>query len=780
MAKFVTIHGHFYQPPRENPWYGQIEVQDSAAPWHDWNERVNYECYSRNASSRILDSEAKIKRIVNNYSRISFNFGPTLLSWAEQKAPLLLKSLREADELSRKRFSGHGSAIAQVYNHIIMPLANRRDKITQVRWGMADFENRFGRRTEGMWLAETAADSETLEILSENGIVFTILSPYQALSVRKFGTDKWIDVNGGRIDTSRPYRCYLPSGRYIDIFFYNGALSQAIAFQGLLNDGGTYARKLMESIPNDTENRLAHVATDGESYGHHHKHGDMALAYALDVIDKAPQAALTVYGEFLENNPPQYGVKIVENSSWSCAHGVERWRSDCGCNSGTGYHQKWRRPLRNALDWLRDSVMPDFENSLRKFFDDPWGARDAYIEIVLDHSPDKLDDWLFSHSGRPLDTKDAVKALRLLELQRNALLMYTSCGWFFDDIAGIETVQILCYAARVIELAKRLFGKDLEEEFKKMLALAPGNTQELPDGSKVYEKMVEPLSSERIAAQAAIYSLVVGEPYHQAKIDIIRSENERHCTGTIMIDSILSLGARPFFFAARLTKTHNMICGVTALNERNYDELKAKFFSSQSFDNEELLRSTFGTDIFSFQHLIKDMRQFLLTSLIEEETLAIQNGVRRMLEKYEDIISFMGKSEVMLPRVIQDAAGIILNADIENEFTAKELNISQISSCAEKAHEWGVSLDMRRICYSAAMWLIEKMHLLEESCPNTELTEQIISMLEVSLEKYHWNLGLSEAQNTYYRIISEMGVRNEGRILRLGELLKFSSRMLEE
>ncbi|MCL1941470.1 MAG: DUF3536 domain-containing protein, partial [Synergistaceae bacterium] len=384
MSKYITIHGHFYQPPRENPWYGEIELQDSAAPWHDWNERINSECYLRNTAARILDNQGKITRICNNYSGISFNFGPTLLSWAEKKAPLMLKSLIEADKISQARFSGHGAAISQVYNHMIMPLANLRDKITQVRWGMADFEIRFGRHPEGMWLAEAAVNTETLEVLRDNGIVFTILSPYQAQSVRKMGSDSWADVSGGRIDTTFPYRFNLPSGKYIDIFFYNGEISQEIAFKGLLNNGENYARWLINSIPDELEDRLANAATDGESYGHHHRHGDMALAYCIETINRDPGVILTVYGEFLRKHPPQHIVQIVENSSWSCAHGVERWRSDCGCNTGRGYHQKWREPLRDALDWLRDSIKDEYEREIEKILDDAWGARDAYIQIILD------------------------------------------------------------------------------------------------------------------------------------------------------------------------------------------------------------------------------------------------------------------------------------------------------------------------------------------------------------------------------------------------------------
>ncbi|MCL2767576.1 MAG: DUF3536 domain-containing protein, partial [Synergistaceae bacterium] len=538
MSKYITIHGHFYQPPRENPWYGEIELQESAAPWHDWNERINSECYLRNTAARILDNQGNIAKICNNYSEISFNFGPTLLSWAEKKAPIMLKSLIEADQISRERFSGHGAAISQVYNHMIMPLANLRDKITQVRWGMTDFENKFGRLPEGMWLAETAADTETLEVLSDNGIVFTILSPYQAQSVRKFGSDSWTDVSGGSIDTTLSYRFNLPSGRYIDVFFYNGHISQDIAFKGLLFNGEEFANCLINSIPNDSQDRLISVATDGESYGHHHRHGDMALAYCIDTINRNPGVILTVFGEFLKKHPPCHVVRIIENSSWSCSHGIERWRSDCGCNGGKGYHQKWRGPLRAALDWLRDSIKKDYFTELGKILHDPWSARDAYIEIILDHTTEKVNEWLYSHSRRELTSYESARAIRLLEMQRNALLMYTSCGWFFDDIAGIETVQILCYASRVIDFARELLGKDLEKEFKNRIESALGNTAEYPNGKVVYEKLVEPIriTPERKVAQSAIYSLIMEEALPGVIIDIKKQDGSRYCVGHAMED----------------------------------------------------------------------------------------------------------------------------------------------------------------------------------------------------------------------------------------------------
>src|ERR1700683_1004043 len=324
--RYICVHAHFYQPPRENPWLEAIEIQDSAYPYHDWNERISAECYAPNAACRILDGDKHIIDIVNNYSKISFNFGPTLFSWVESKAPRLYEKIRAADRESVARFGGHGSAIAQAYNHMIMPLANERDKITQVIWGLRDFQHRFERFPEGMWLPEGAVDIPTLEILAAHGIKYTILSPYSAKRVRKLADpgakdDKkrnWKDVSGGGIDPSRAYRVNLLSGKSIAVFFYDGPVSRAVAFEDILSRGEDFAKRLTGAL-SDTRDwpQLAHIATDGETYGHHKAHGDMALGYALRQIDSEKLAQTPVYGEFLEKHPPTHQAEIFENSSWS-------------------------------------------------------------------------------------------------------------------------------------------------------------------------------------------------------------------------------------------------------------------------------------------------------------------------------------------------------------------------------------------------------------------------------------------------------------------------------
>jgi len=512
MERYVCIHGHFYQPPRENPWLEAIELQDSAYPYHDWNERITAECYAPNAKSRILDEKGRIVQMANNYAKISFNFGPTLLAWLEEKAPDVYSAILEADQESCKSFAGHGSALAQAYNHMILPLANRRDKVTQILWGIRDFEHRFGRKPEGMWLPETAVDLETLDILAHHEIRFTILAPHQAHRIRRIGDEKWEEMVGAKIDPTRAYSLRLPSGRSIALFFYDGPISRSVAFEGLLKNGESFAQRLLRGFSEKRKwPQMVHIATDGETYGHHHRFGEMALAFALYSIESKNLARLTNYGEYLEKLPPTHEVEILENTSWSCIHGVERWRSDCGCTTGgnPGWHQAWRAPLRESLDWLRDAIAPAYEEKARQFLKDPWDARNDYIRVILDRSPENTEGFLNQHASRTLNEDEKITVLKLLELQRHAMLMYTSCGWFFSELSGIETNQVIQYACRAVQLAREVFGEDMESQFVELLERAMSNIPELGNGRRIYEKSVKPdtLDLETVGAHYAMSSL---------------------------------------------------------------------------------------------------------------------------------------------------------------------------------------------------------------------------------------------------------------------------------
>lgn len=503
MERYICIHGHFYQPPRESPWLETIEPQESAAPYHDWNERITAECYAPNAASPILDKDKRVVQTVNNYAKISFNFGPTLLSWVEEHRPEVYQAILEADRQSRTRFSGHGSAIAQIYNHMIMPLADRRDKTTQALWGIRDFERRFGRFPEGMWLPETAVDHETLEVLAELGIKFTILGPHQVRGVRGIGDGEWQDTSGGRIDPTRAYLCTLPSGRSINVFVYDGAISHDVSFGDLLHDGELFGKRLMGAMSAKRQwPQIVNIATDGETYGHHRRFADMALAYGCHFIESNGSVALTNYGEYLERHRPTHEVSIVENSSWSCAHGIERWRDDCGCHLGTDpvWNQAWRRPLRNAMDWLRERVDSIYEAAARIHLRDPWEARNDYIGVMLDRSAAAVDRFLERHQRKEIGRDEKARVLKLLEMQKNRLLMFTSCGWFFDEISGIEAVQVMRYAARAIELAGELQGSSLEPDYVKILERAPSNRY--ANGARVYDALVRPAKTDSSGIEA--------------------------------------------------------------------------------------------------------------------------------------------------------------------------------------------------------------------------------------------------------------------------------------
>jgi alpha-amylase/alpha-mannosidase (GH57 family) len=505
----LIIHGHFYQPPRENPWTGIVEAEISAAPFHDWNERIHSECYGPNAFVLIVDPATGQKRIVNNYANISFNFGPTLLSWLERNHGETYTAILEADRLSASKRGGLGNAVAQAYGHAILPLCNERDRRTQIRWGIADFRQRFGRAPEALWLPETACNDQVLGTLIEQGMRFVILAPHQAARARKrvrtrSGSDgvevedqEWRDVNEETIDTSFAYRYSHRdgSGRSMAIFFYDGPISRAIAFENLLKS----SREFVDRLASPSARELVNVATDGETYGHHFKFGDICLAYALEIEAPAQGFRITNYAEYLDEHPLVFEVEIDngpqgEGTSWSCQHGVGRWIRDCGCHTGgePGWNQQWRAPLRQALDFLRDENAAHFEATRGKLFLDPWQARDDSIALVLD--PDQLrDQFLRDHAGRLLAMDELWRALAYLELQRMLLLMYTSCGWFFNDISGIETIQILRYAGRAIDLMAQLGLPLVRERFLEILEQAKSNRPEMGTGSDIYRRFVEPL-----------------------------------------------------------------------------------------------------------------------------------------------------------------------------------------------------------------------------------------------------------------------------------------------
>lgn len=769
--RLVCIHGHFYQPPRENPWLEAIQMQPSAHPYHDWNERVTAECYAANASSRILDEKGLIKEMANNYEMISFNFGPTLLSWMEQKAPEVYGAVLEADQKSRERFSGHGSAIAQAYNHIIMPLAASRDKKTQVLWGIEDFKYRFKRMPEGMWLPETAVDIESLDIMAEQGIKFTILAPHQAKRVRTINAGKWLDVHGGNLDTKRPYVLRLASGRSMAIFFYNGPLSRAVAFEKLLNNGENFAIRLSEGFSDDCDRpQLSHIATDGETYGHHHRFGDMALSYALGYIPARNLAALTNYGEFLETNPPTDEVEIIENTSWSCAHGIERWCSDCGCRVGgeQAWNQVWRAPLRQALDHLRDCLADIFEKKGASIFKDAWVARDAFISVVLDRSEKNVKDFIAEHlRGSQSDT---VTALKLLEMQRNAMLMYTSCGWFFDDLAGIETIQVIQYAARALELAQGISGLALEENFLSLLEKARSNKAGNPDGRRLYEEEIRPsmITMERVAAHYAITSLFRGKAavsdlycYSIKDLDHRMERAGKYLlhTGSITVKSEITWEEKRMVFSALHMGEHNIVCGVRAETEdKNSKAFVSDIVGAFLKGNiPQALRAMDGffdkQGVHSLESLLQDGQNEVLDLLLSPSLKEAESAYRRLYEDNAPLMRYLKEAGITPPRMLHLAAETVLNASIEKAFDGMDMDEAEIRALLDEAETQGVALDEKVLDYALGKSLVRQAKtLLKDPSELSGLKRLLTALRIVDMLPFHVNLW--DVQNVIYIVMS--------------------------
>ncbi|MCF7936681.1 MAG: DUF3536 domain-containing protein [Synergistales bacterium] len=778
MEKAICVHGHFYQPPRENPWLEEVEIQESAYPFHDWNDRIAAECYAPNTAARILDSDGKISAITNTYSRISFNFGPTLLSWMERHAPETYRAILEADRLGAERY-GHGTAIAQVYNHMIMPLASRADKYTQALWGIRDFETRFGRKPEGLWLPETAVDTESLEVLAELGIAFTILAPHQAAAVRPAGGDEesWRDVSGGHVDPTLPYHCPLPSGRSIALFFYDGPVSHDLAFDGLLDNGDEFARRLEGIFPDEGDDgpaRLGHIATDGETYGHHHYRGEMALAYCLNAIEEHSDHRLTVYGAFLEAHPPQQEVRIVENSSWSCIHGIERWRSDCGCNSGghPGWTQRWRAPLRAAMDWLRDTLAPDYEKTAGDLLRDPWRARDDYIDVVLDRSPENVASFLEAHALKPLDAAGQRKCLKLLELQRHAMLIYTSCGWFFDEISGIETTQVLRYAARALHLAEETLGLHLEEEFARRLEEAPSNITQFGNGMEVYNRLVRVsrIDLHRVGAHYAVSSLFREQDDTPQTIYCYAAECldcEKHEAGA----SKMALGRTRFVshitrdeetitFAALHLGGHNVLSGLSSsIDDSTFEAFKTHMNRAFELGNISELVSTidthFGHHSYTLWHLFRDEQRRIMKGILGEVSEQPEHALHEVINTQYTLLNFLREIDMPFPRTLSVAAEIALNADIADTLEAEELDLERLDSLLDAVLRWEVPLDRDAQALRASHRIRTLMLRFADTPLDTALIGRMNAFLE-TIERISLNPNYWEAQNSCFSVAGQL------------------------
>lgn len=769
MNKYICVHGHFYQPPRENAWLEEIEIQESAAPYHNWNDRITSECYHPNAFSRILNEAGKITDISNNYARISFNFGPTLLSYLEKFHPNTYNQILAADLESMELFGGHGSAMAQVYNHIIMPLASKRDKQTQVRWGLYDFEQRFKRKAEGIWLAETAVDTETLEVLADEGLLFTVLAPNQAKQFRALGTETW--TSG--IDTRRAYVCNLPSGKKIHLFFYDGDRSQGIAFKGLLNDGKRFAEELLSGFDEHAEHsQLVHVATDGESYGHHHKNGDMALAYCLKYIEDSQRAKICNYSQFLHLAEVTHEVEIHENSSWSCAHGIERWRSNCGCKTGGAEHwtQEWRKPLREALEWLQQEFDAVFEREMLSYHPNPWLVRDGYIEVLFQRNETTKAAFFKKYFAEKLPPAKRTRITRLLESQKHALYMYTSCGWFFTELSGIETVQILQYANRGIQLLESETQVQLNQRFKELLQQSQSNIPEQENGAKIYERYVEPkrLSLSQVGFHYAVNSLFAEDEaalsvlnYDCTHEDLVRHKagNVVLALGRVRVRSKVTGSRKKLSFGILYLGNHHLIGSIgTYMLEPEFQifatEASAAFEASNiALVNDVLWKHLTGAK-FSFFDLYKEEQLKMLNGVISKNTVTAMASYKRIYERNYALMNLMRGQQLHIPQLLMKNLEVVVTYELEQLFlpSAQLIPIVKLNEQVEELRKWDIPFNSEKFNFLISKKLFEMVRAAPQNADVLPLIENLYQTL-LALGKIGLTPDYSGVQNYVFQLI---------------------------
>jgi alpha-amylase/alpha-mannosidase (GH57 family) len=820
---YVTVHGHFYQPPRENPYLDTIERQPSAHPFHDWNERIHHECYRPNAFARLLNEKGEVVGIVNNFEYLSFNIGATLMSWLQNHDVEVYQKIIEADRKSCDRLNGHGNAIAQVYNHIILPLANTRDKYTQIRWGKEDFRQRFGREPEGMWLAETAVDQETLEVLIAEGIRFIILAPSQAEHCRPLPTPEephpqWHEVGGAQIDPSRPYRCFVNERDYIDIFFYDGPISRDMGFGDLLSSSYILAGRLGQAIKGDHRPaQLISVATDGETFGHHKNDTEKCLAYAFTAEFPRRDWTVTNFAHYLSLNPPTWEVVLKPATAWSCSHGIDRWQDDCGCGGGGQWHQKWRRPLRDTLNWLRDELITIYEETGSKYFKDPWLARDEYIQVILDRSSTKVEQFLSHHQRYYLNPAEQVDGLRLLEMQRHSLLMYTSCGWFFEELSRPEGVQIMRYAARAIELAGEVAGVQLEQEFVARLSFAPSNVESFGDGAEVYRHLVVPaqVNFHQVAAHYAISSLFTNYQQHEQVYcyDAQQLDYQKQqmgaltlAVGQVKLVSKITWESNHFVFAVLHLGGWDFHCCIQPFVGRSaYSKLKEQLFAAlnQASIVQIILAMSqlFGEQFFGLEHLFAEDRHRIINQLTQTTKKRLDQLYTQVYRDNYAILLAFQRDELPVPQELQVAAEIALSHRCANAVEALEnsaqnqedtsQHLLELQAIASEANHLRCRLQVPEAKRTLEQLIFNGLwYLLYNGEPIAldAQIQQVEGIIDVG-EQLDLDLSLDRAQELYYQcfhtdILPHCLLENNGKnsciwdltqirlLLRIGEKLK--------
>ena len=711
---------------------------------------------------------------MNNYAKISFDFGPTLLVWMKGASPDVYEAIVRSDQESMGNFQGHGSALAQCYNHMIMPLANARDQRTQVVWGIEDFKKRYGRLPEGMWLPETAVNVKTLELFAEFGIAFTILAPSQCKRIRHVGKTEWQPVTEATLDIRKPYLCRLPSGKTITLFFYNGPLSKEVAFHGILNNGEMMARRFLDGFSKDTSPELEHIATDGETYGHHYHFAEMTLSYCLYFIDKSRQADLTNYAAYLAQYPAMDEAEIIEDTSWSCVHGIERWRSNCGCTTGSHpeWNQLWRPPLRSAMDWLRDNLIPIYESVMSGLVQDAWKARDEYIHVLLDRTPGTIEAFLRSHAKKDLTPEEKTTVLKLLEMQRHAMFMYTSCGWFFEEVTRLESRQIMVYACRALQLAKEVSGIDLEPQFLEILRKAPSNLKEFGDAGTYYQQEVMPLKLDLrcVGAHYAISSIfrtyspthtlycytVKREHYHR-----IQSGASTLVVGNAYITSMITWEVERVTYTAIKIGENIVFGGVRHYDDASnalLEQLLDVFKRGDIPATIRLIDKSFEQHT-NLQNLFRDEQRNILTQIIASSLADIEGTVQHVYEQYHPIMAMLRDMKLPLPYHLATTVEFITNNELQKNLDSDTPNIPELRRHIEEYKQWNVPLDRTTLSFLAGRRICHMVTKVTGDPENLESLETLTELID-AIRDLPLQMNLWKAQNQYFRI----GKANRARI----------------
>jgi hypothetical protein len=777
--KHLIVHGHFYQPPRENPWTEEIERQDGVAPYHDWNDKITNECYLPNAFSRRLDGYGRITKLVDNYESLSFNFGPTLISYLEDRFPEVYERILAGDHSSVKRL-GHGNAIAQCYSHVIMPLASRRDRETQVRWGVRDFERRFGRAPEGIWLPETAVSASVLEVLIEHEFRFIVLSPHQALRIRPLaeapvaakagaGGAKpaadggWKDVSKEGIPAGFPYRCFAPRAkgrrdrrRFIDVFFYDAPLSTDVSFNHLLQNGDRLADAIELGLQRGG-NDLVVIATDGEIYGHHEPFADMAFSYLVD--DAGPRHGFTVtnFGAYLAAHAPAHEVELKpgpngEGTSWSCFHGVGRWKEDCGCSTGGApeWNQKWRAPLRSGLTALAESLTAAYEEATKPLLADPSAARNDYIDLLGERTAESAREFVRAHAARELSPEEISRTLSLLESQRNAQLMFTSCGWFFADISGLEASQIMRYSARAIELAGPDHRTSLERRLIDDLKAALSNIPAKGTGADIYAaaKRASAVGARCIAALYAVRAhldgseedvSIYGHPIHPIDATLRRLDGAAMRIGMLELASRYTLETRSFEYLLYVEGDAGFSCYVReAPNGASHRESVEHFEElAREGATDRLLAAAaerFGP-AFSARDFLAEDRERILRQFARRKLDVVEERFGEIYAESRVLLKLLKESNMVLPTSLLVPAQAHLTKRLVAEVGRWERSLNPagldgIRRIVSEASAYGVPIDTSSASTSFTELILEKVRLIgDELRPDSAAAlEQFVNM----------------------------------------------------